>query len=257
MNEETSVSSTRSSCRRAKDVSLHVSLYTLLYVSLYVPSVCPCVCPNMCPQVNGQMMFEGYWFYRPSELKRPPKDMLRPELVLSDWADENSVESVLSKARVLFVKGLLVKSALLPSAKGAFEVEGKWYAHLCCRQLVVKSAKVMLLTDKRIGQGVPFHQAADPVVAGGAHAGKSGAAPGVAGVGGDGQAEMRAAAGGLAELRAGGAGMRAEGWVASWQRSSVWGGIKQINRAHRLSLEPHGLDPAAHLPVRPAHAALL
>lgn len=211
-------------------------------------------------KVNGQMMFLGFWFYRPSELKRPPKDMLRPELVLSDWVDENSVESVLSKARVLFVKGVLAKSALNPCSGGAFKVEGKSYAHLCCRQLVVKSSKVMLLTDKRIGQGVPFHQpqaGADAATAGGAHASKGGAAPGAAGAAGDAHAEMRAAAGGLAELRAGGAGMRAEGWVASSQRSSDWGGIKQINRTHRLSLHPHGLDPAAFLPVRPADTDLL
>lgn len=203
-------------------------------------------------QVDGQMMFQGYWFYRPSELKRPPKDMLRQELVLSDWADENPVESVLSKAPVLFVKGIMAKSALLSCAGGAFKVEGKSYAHLCCRQLVVKSSKVMLLTDKRIGHGVSFHQVADAApVCGGAHAGKGGGAPGAAG---DAHAAMRAAAGGLTELRAGGAGMRAEGWVPSTQRSSAWGGIKQINRSHRLTLEAQGLDPAGILQVRAADA---
>jgi hypothetical protein len=32
-------------------------------------------------------------FYRPSDIKKPPKDMHKCELVLSDWADANPLES--------------------------------------------------------------------------------------------------------------------------------------------------------------------
>ena len=40
-------------------------------------------CVDMWEDVLGQKMFLGYWFYRPSEIKRPSKDMHSSELVLS------------------------------------------------------------------------------------------------------------------------------------------------------------------------------
>jgi len=188
---------------------------------------------------------------------------LRPLRVLPITRTINKISLIRSAYRPLLSTDYL--PTYLPTTYSSLPA----LALLALPQLTVKTSKFERLTDKRIGLGqfyfVPAAAASGEGGEGGGGARGGGDAAGswgIAGVtpavpaakayadGSDARERAAAAAAGLSEMRAGGAGVRAEGWVGLAQRVDAWQGIGKINNNNKLKLEPSPLS----MPRMPADA---
>lgn len=88
---------------------------------------------------------QGHWLWRSSDLEKPPTDVGKFELLLSDWQDANPLESVVKRARVLF------QAAAPPNVKASgFSVGAKQYEYYCTKFYQVKARRIRALTEKQI-----------------------------------------------------------------------------------------------------------
>ncbi|EKX43411.1 hypothetical protein GUITHDRAFT_110534 [Guillardia theta CCMP2712] len=188
---------------------------------------------DMWEEPSGDMMFKGFWFYRHNEVKRAPTNMIDSELLLSDWADTNPIESVMGKAVILFAKNLLPREAWTAKVNGGILYDGREYDHFCCRHLVVRSNKISFLTEKKLGQAIEVNghggDAADSQGQEQPHDSHK--------VPSSREAE-RSRPEAPVTLK-----LNPEHWIPSEQYKAEWNGVQFINRGSVLTRDPSPMTP--------------